>query len=461
MYDCEEMIGGKLHIVSKEQVRLKPAAADGNVDTVWADRKYFKCIERSSQVSDSEASVVETSDLGSFGPLSAFRFDKSPDVVDVGTPVLSNGYVMVSGTTLRALDLLTVKYLQILGFNPNVKNPTKKEIQDTTLPETADAEEEFHKAKEYLLKRQFQDEDGPILPSIIHDPQSFGQEDVIWNCIDHTDLKPNVLALQKECNKKKKRSDSFIRVLRIPNDPFFDESSSNDSSSEEDQAQDQDQTPSRRRIEMISPDPCGMFIEARKMTTRTDFSAAQKQGMFSRLSSLDLLDPHTHTHTITKIHNQNYETAAQRSFKISQFACVQHLCPCMSPRKNEPISAELEGLRPPKEESLSTLSYCYVTDAQSSLVSTDADGSVDETSVSSTPTGQDGCVGVLRETMTPELANAFFHQETGSMKWIRKCSHSAEDYQDEQFTGFFGFFKNIGRYVIRRWIFEDRHCVPV
>ena len=125
------------------------------------------------------------------------------------------------------------------------------------------------------------------------------------------------------------------------------------------------------------------------------------------------------------------------------------------------MQAELEGLRPPKEESLSTLSYCYVTDAQSSLVSTDADGSVDETTVSSTPTGQDGCVGVLRETMTPELANAFFHQETGSMKWIRKCSHSAEDYQDEQFTGFFGFFKNIGRYVIRRWIFEDRHCVPV
>ncbi len=72
------------------------------------------------------------------------------------------------------------------------------------------------------------------------------------------------------------------------------------------------------------------------------------------------------------------------------------------------------------------------------------------------------CVEILHSIMTPEITNPYFVKDETQKKWVRKCSHSAEDARDEQFTGAFAIFKKVGRYIRRNWFGnEDRHCAPL
>ena len=535
------MIGGKLHTVSKLQVRLK-RRRDGtvlNTETVWADMAYYECSiggveEEASGPSTSTSTTVNRRPRNVLdiphlivgedaldalsGPQlteSCSRFHGKPkacceskcfyskskrcmteeefdplklgenecDTIDpssvitgetpdegglftkgenVAFPVneptiMSNGYVKSKGTVVKTLDDGIIDALEGIRLDTSPR-PTRAQIESKEPPSGLGQHDVaiFEIDKEYLLLQDFEPDNGPIRQADVHDRHT--ENNMIFNCIDHSGLKANSFNAMETCERANGPGIPVERIGIGRNRPPLFPSDSDLSDGES--------TPRRRDVDVFHLAPCEAFLSAKetvdKFPSEVTEADAQYEGtsLFSLLSlSLSLSDNPTTTTNHTK-------TAAKRSQRVAAYACVQEICRCDESTKRVP-----EGLRNPlsplpgdRLPGSPPLSYCYVSDTQIT-VTEDTRKSFDEGMWGNAPTDKLPkltCVEILHSIMTPEITNPYFVKDETQKKWVRKCSHSAEDVRDEQFTGAFAFFKNVGRYM-RRNIFgkEDRHCAPL
>ena len=158
----------------------------------------------------------------------------------------------------------------------------------------------------------------------------------------------------------------------------------------------------------------------------------------------------------------------ERAKRVASYACVQEICRCDESTKKVPEGLRHHTLSPLPEDRLPNsqpLSYCYVSDNKLTVTERIRASFDEEIMPSAIPLDslpRLTCVEVLHSIMTPDITNLFFVKDQTTKKWIRKCSHAAEDPKDEQFKGLFAIFKTVHRYVRRNYFgIEDRHCAPL
>ena len=494
-----------MHSVSKNQVRLKRKKEDGTLDnivTVWSDMRYTQCnvILGNADENDPEnissqmtSSVVDlnfpdvphvTVDLdeimgsacskwhgkrtscceagcsfsvhrcmsrSEFDPLLLEKDEckgkmNTPKIDPLPThPIMSNGYVKSVGMTVKTFDDGILEALEKLGIDPNSK-PTRAQI------ESVEASPELSSMKEYLLAQDFQEDDGPLMESIVRERSLF-EDDAIYNCIDHSGLAANSFNMMTTCERTKEENVP-IEHIPIPSNgpPVFPDDSD---------IRNRERSSRSRTVDVIHLDACESYLSAKEMVDETQADAELNEGMFQSLSVLSLT---------TNLHNLTQHTAAERALRIATYVCVQEMCRCEESLKKESLRSipenvgELHPLDTDRSPSSPPLSYCYISNALQT-VTENVRASFDlEAWSSSVPTEsipQMNCMEILYSIMSEEVTRPFFFRDPQTKKWIRKCSHAAEDWE-EKFTGPFAIFSELGRYV-KRHLFgqEDRHCIPL